>query len=139
MSDVKYVTLAIERVDCANCGLTFGVSAEFIRKRRDDHVGFWCPNGHSNYYPQQNETERLREQLAQTERINAAITADLQSVCAERDHHWTERKKVNTRMRHLKERVKHGVCPCCHRTFKQLARHITSKHPHFAASAGEAS
>lgn len=135
MSGIDWLTQAtvkLTRVDCASCGLTFAVSEQFIQQRRDDHVGFRCPNGHSNYYPDKSEAEILREQLAQTEKINAAITADLQSTRAERDHHWIERKKTNTRLRHLKERVKHGVCPCCHRTFKQLARHMELKHPGYA-------
>lgn len=39
----------------------------------------------------------------------------------------------------LKKRIKHGVCPCCRRTFKQLAAHMKTKHPTFKTgdSAGE--
>lgn len=37
-------------------------------------------------------------------------------------------KGVATR---LKNRAAHGVCPCCNRTFQQLARHMSAKHPDF--------
>jgi hypothetical protein len=33
----------------------------------------------------------------------------------------------------LRKRAKHGVCPCCKRTFQQLARHMKQKHPEFSA------
>lgn len=29
----------------------------------------------------------------------------------------------------LKNRAKAGVCPCCNRTFQNLARHMASQHP----------
>lgn len=31
----------------------------------------------------------------------------------------------------LATRANHGVCPCCKRTFSQLARHMKTKHPDF--------
>jgi hypothetical protein len=31
----------------------------------------------------------------------------------------------------LKKRVANGVCPCCHRSFVALRRHIETKHPEF--------
>lgn len=37
----------------------------------------------------------------------------------------------------LKNRVGHGVCPCCNRSFGNLARHIESEHPTFIAEAAE--
>jgi hypothetical protein len=30
--------------------------------------------------------------------------------------------------------VKHGVCPCCKRTFENLARHMKGQHPTFAGA-----
>ena len=30
-----------------------------------------------------------------------------------------------------KKRAAAGVCPCCNRTFKQLARHMERKHPNY--------
>lgn len=33
----------------------------------------------------------------------------------------------------LKKRAANGVCPCCNRTFVDLARHMAGKHPTFLA------
>lgn len=34
----------------------------------------------------------------------------------------------------LRKRIKAGVCPCCHRTVKQMARHMATKHPNYDAN-----
>jgi hypothetical protein len=33
----------------------------------------------------------------------------------------------------LRKRIAAGVCPCCYRTVSQMAKHIKTKHPDFAA------
>ncbi|WP_159103999.1 hypothetical protein [Rhodopseudomonas sp. B29] len=37
----------------------------------------------------------------------------------------------------IKNRVGHGVCPCCNRTFANLARHMAGEHPGYTAEAAE--
>jgi DNA repair exonuclease SbcCD ATPase subunit len=37
----------------------------------------------------------------------------------------------------IKNRIGHGVCPCCNRTFENLHRHMASQHPTFTAEAAE--
>ncbi len=37
----------------------------------------------------------------------------------------------------IKNRIGHGVCPCCNRTFENLHRHMTTQHPTFTAEAAE--
>lgn len=31
----------------------------------------------------------------------------------------------------IKKRVGNGVCPCCNRTFENLSRHMSCKHPEY--------
>lgn len=116
-------------LDCANCGITFGITSSFEQRRREDHKGFYCPNGHSNVYKGESETEKLRRRL-DFARDNAA------RIAAERDQAKQDAKVqkgratrfLNDRDRERK-RAAAGVCPCCNRTFKQLARHMASQHP----------
>ncbi len=35
-----------------------------------------------------------------------------------------------------RKRVGSGVCPCCSRTFQQLARHMKAKHPAYTEVTG---
>jgi chemotaxis response regulator CheB len=46
-----------------------------------------------------------------------------------REHSATRAQLTKT-----KKRVANGVCPCCNRTFKQLARHMKAKHPEFVGA-----
>jgi hypothetical protein len=34
-------------------------------------------------------------------------------------------------MTRIKKRVAAGVCPCCNRSFKDLARHMAGQHPDY--------
>jgi len=48
-----------------------------------------------------------------------------------------ERRRVSAargRVTKIKRRVQHGVCPCCNRTFSNLASHMKTKHPEFEAA-----
>lgn len=56
MTDTQRYTV----VPCAACFMPFAITVDFEKKRRRDHIGFFCPMGHSNYFPQQTEEERLR-------------------------------------------------------------------------------
>lgn len=128
MSAVTAV-LPLESICCASCAMEFAAPARFIADRRSDHKNFYCPAGHSNWYPGKSEKEQLQQQLeAERQRANRAESA----------RKWAEQQAKNARVsagmhkaakKRLEHRVNCGVCPHCQRTFKQLAAHIKSKHP----------
>lgn len=106
---------------CCNCGIAFGMPSNLVRVLRDDpEKSFYCPNGHGQHYREprtekqlkqaQQEAERLRTQLTQKDSINAQLEGVI------------KRQKAKL------DRVEKGVCPCCNRTFKNLARHMENKH-----------
>jgi predicted GIY-YIG superfamily endonuclease len=97
-------------VDCANCGMPFGVTPDFERRRREDHQTFYCPHGHSNVYSHETETEKLKKRL-EAERRQTAMERE-------------QRLKAERQL----ARVKQGVCPKCNRSFKALQRHMATKH-----------
>ena len=37
----------------------------------------------------------------------------------------------NKKIKRIEKRVANGVCPCCHRQFVQLTRHMKNKHPEY--------
>lgn len=94
----------------------------------DDHVD----NGGSAFCPLGHEYVRNVRTEAQIERDkNARLEAQLDQVRARAAHLEASRrahKGANTRLR---RRVAAGVCPCCNRTFQNLARHVASQHPDF--------
>ena len=53
----------LTEVTCANCKMTFYLTPEFVSKMQDTHQLFYCPMGHSNFYPQKTEKELLKEKI----------------------------------------------------------------------------
>lgn len=43
----------------------------------------------------------------------------------------TSSSRIGATKTRIKNRVKNGVCPCCNRTFENLARHMQAKHSDF--------
>jgi hypothetical protein len=125
-------------VDCCACGILFGVPVDLDKRNRNDHSrSFYCPSGHGQHYTGPTEAQRLRAQLETAERQrdnaeSARIAARDQARSAERSA-----SAYKGRVTRLKNRAAAGVCPCCQRTFQQLARHMSAKHPDFRDSDGE--
>lgn len=123
----------LETVECANCCMTFAVAGRFIRDRRDDHKGFYCPNGHTNFYNGKSEAEKLKDQLAQKERalsFEQSRVADLRRSKEHVENQLRSTKGLVTKAKKKLARVDNGVCPECKRSFQNLRRHMETKHSH---------
>lgn len=117
-------SVRFEVIQCATCGIAFGLTADYIRRRRDDHKGFRCPEGHSNSYHGETEAQRLRRELERSKQMHDA--ADARAHKAE-----NERQAIAKAHRKMRVRVMNGVCPCCTRTFQNLMAHMKTEHPEF--------
>jgi hypothetical protein len=120
--------------ECCSCGMMFGVPSDFDRRRREDHKSFFCPMGHSQSYNGPSETQKLKNELAEANRVinyKQERINSLHNKLTETNHKVRAEKAAKTR---LKNRVAHGVCPCCNRTFKQLSEHMKTKHPEYVKS-----
>lgn len=122
-----------EREDCCTCAVIFFVPTDLQKRAKADSRSFYCPNGHPQSY-RETEAARLRKQLEES-------TAALQSEKKRKE--WAEEalrlktewaNKLTKEAKRLKKRAAAGVCPCCHRTVAQMARHIKTKHPDYAVT-----
>lgn len=112
------------------CGMRHAIPAELddFQDRQHDNgerqTSIYCPLGHTHIRAGKGEAERLRERLARTEQANRAsrdlLAAEERSHAATRGH-----------LTRVKKRAAHGVCPCCNRTFQNVARHMESRHPDY--------
>jgi DNA repair exonuclease SbcCD ATPase subunit len=73
---------------------------------------------------------KLKEDRDLIARINAAHD-QTKATLRDTEKSLIAQKGVTTR---IKNRASNGVCPCCNRTFQNLARHMHTKHPDFAKS-----
>jgi chromosome segregation ATPase len=100
---------------------------------------FYCVHGHAQCYAKgKSETQKLQEQLdaerLARQRAEQRIAYKDDQVREARERAEKERHRANGYKGHatkMTKRVKAGVCPCCNRTFKQLAAHMANKHPQF--------
>jgi hypothetical protein len=104
------------------CGIALAIPDNLYRVANDEGKGVYCPLGHSFVYGNSNA-----EQLAK-ERQRHQATRDLLRA-EERSHAATRGALTKT-----KKRAAAGVCPCCQRSFQNVARHMKSKHPEFPAA-----
>lgn len=119
-----YLTLTV--IDCASCGVAFGVPDRVITARREDGQAFYCPNGHENVYRTTNAQRIAKER----DSLRAQLTAEQdQRQAAERSN-----AALRGEITKQKKRASAGVCPCCQRSFQQLRRHMAAKHPDHATA-----
>lgn len=122
-------------------------------------VEFFCAYGHGQVFSEgesdeqklRRERDTLKQQMARLEQetreaartaaeaIARAKDADERARQAEQraTGHKTQATHARKRIAALKARVSHGVCPCCNRTFGDLARHMATKHAEYAQEAAE--
>lgn len=105
---------------CCICGVQWGVPTELYQYWKRDGTSFYCPNGHRQSMTDttKQQLERAQKQLAQKEMEVIAAKASLER----------QRKEAQR----LRKRAANGVCPCCHRQFVNVARHMHTKHPDYA-------
>ncbi|MCA0318194.1 MAG: hypothetical protein LCH88_09010 [Proteobacteria bacterium] len=129
------ISASIELVteQCCNCGMAFAMTADFKKRRLKDRQSFYCPAGHSQHYTGKSKEDQLAEELSR-ERQRLARYADMLGEEGEL-RRAAERRASAARgqVTRLKKRAAAGVCPCCNRTFTNLARHMAGQHPGFKA------
>lgn len=114
--------LNFEMEICCNCAVPFMMPVYLIKQcRADSSKWFCCPNGHSQHYSK-SESTRLREQLESEKLKHQKEKDELTNKMLDA---ISERQKADAKLK----RVHNGVCPCCNRTFTNLARHMKTKHP----------
>lgn len=123
-------------VTCYRCKTQFAMAEDIfnLAHQRAEEISFWCPNGHSQVFSKgKTEAEKLRDERDKlTQRL-----AEWQ------DYEAEQRKRAEALERKLsaskgqitriKKRAANGVCPCCNRTFSDLAKHMAGKHPGFVS------
>ena len=122
------VFVTIVGVVCGACGLPFGLSREFYDKKRKSQKTFYCPRGCTVSYHGKTEEEK---KIARLER---KLSSAESSAKYEENRAARYQRKNSALKGHLtrkKRRAANGVCPCCKRTFQQLARHMKTKHPEY--------
>lgn len=121
-------TLTLNVLPCAACKMMFAITDDFEKARRKDHLVFFCPSGHQNWYPSESAEEQLR-------RENQSLKQQQARLEQEANEGWRAANVAESKLRdevkvrkRIEKRIAAGVCPDCNRSFANMARHMASKH-----------
>jgi hypothetical protein len=117
------IQIEMHQCICPTCGMPFAFPERMSKQWRESGQQFYCPAGHSVTYGE-SENDKLRRERDRLKQEQARITeqwnaAELRAALA------------NRREAQLRRRVANGVCPCCKRSFSNIARHMKTKHPDY--------
>lgn len=115
--------------NCITCGVIFTIPEALIEQHRKKGGFHSCCNGHQQGWDKsvseeekvRRERDRLRQQMA--EKDDALAAKDREIISAK------------GQITKLRKRASAGTCPCCSRSFENMARHMKTKHPTFKAEA----
>lgn len=126
---------------CPTCHIHYAAPRAMFTYKNENNEGWYCPNGHQVVYRQSALTKakeeadaarRERDRLKQNEAWYAErYTADQN----EKRDLTRANGALKGSLTKVRKRVGQGVCPCCNRSFGDLARHMASKHASFHAEA----
>jgi hypothetical protein len=111
--------------ECLTCGCIIVASEKLLDHMREIGGFYHCQNGHkqgwtlggSEITRLRLERDKLKQEQAQ---LNDRIATEL-----------SQREKVERTLDRHKKRSKAGVCPCCTRSFANMARHMKAQHPDY--------
>jgi hypothetical protein len=102
-----------------------------FRKRKEDKLDFFCPNGHNQHFVSETEADRLRKEVEEQKKIVANAQKRREWAEQELANERKAREKAERRIKRDAKRVGNGLCPCCNRSFENLQRHMHNKHPDY--------
>lgn len=127
MGQVLSLAVSLTSEDCGNCGGVFAVNTTYRQRCYDTGKGtFACPYCKTDW----GWTGRGRLQVVEGEL--RAERERLQRALARENEERLAREKAERKLK----RVSNGVCPCCTRSFQNLAAHIKNKHPELVSQQG---
>lgn len=127
------ITETFRVVSCYTCGVRFGIGGDLYRRVvTDAKDSIYCPACGKQTQWRESDAAKQIKQLEQKLKWEADNAAYQRAARERAEASLQATKGVVTRMG---KRIAAGVCPCCHRTVKQLAAHMKSKHPGFVEAA----
>lgn len=111
------------------CGIHLAIPSDLHSlARRNKGQAVYCPLGHQFIYngTMEEERDKAREEAKRARQREQAVRDLL-------EHEEHSHRATRGHVTRLKKRVAAGVCPCCNRTFKDLARHMSGQHPDYVA------
>ncbi len=131
MSALLQFTYQFHHLQCYLCKQPVILSQQKYKRCHETGENFYCPDGHPQVFTE-SEKQRLEKELEQEKRRREWAQNERDTYRKQRDHHERSARAYRGVITKTKKRIGNGVCPCCTRTFSNLAAHMKTKHPDFA-------
>lgn len=109
------------------CGLLIYPTQEHYNQNVRNGTKIFCPLGHSGSRWGDDPMQKLRDEAT---RLRAQVDRER----ADANHQRARVAALKGVVTKTKQRVGKGSCPCCHRHFENVERHMANKHPQYAES-----
>lgn len=120
--------IELTTINCGECGGSYAINERYRQQRYEEGNGWNCPYCRVSWgYFENNRHKKLKRELA-----DATRRADQHAVEAREARQRAS--QISRSYQRVRERVRNGVCPCCNRTFENLARHMSTKHPDYGSN-----
>lgn len=106
------------------CGINHAIPRNLDRQAREKGTAVYCPLGHK-WIIGETENDRLQKRLA-------ALEGNLKYERERLEREQRSHAATKGQLTKERKRTAAGMCPCCQRSFVQLARHMKNQHPDFA-------
>lgn len=133
------VSVSLDTIVCPDCSGAYAISSAFRAEALSlgDFKKCWhCPYCDSSRgygeSAHEKEVRMLRGQLAYQISFKESAQRRAQDAEAEAEHFRKSLDGMKGALVKTQTRVKNGVCPCCTRSFSNLAAHMATKHPKYA-------
>jgi hypothetical protein len=123
--------------ECRTCGCV-STCPEAVYEQQHAEGGYHhCPNGHQwGWDGQTCEREKLRRERDRLKQDTARLEDEKRVAEEAANVARVRAEKVEAATKRLKKRSSAGTCPCCSRTFSNMAEHMKHQHPEFVADGG---
>lgn len=138
MAETLTLRVTLRAETCFKCGFTYGLPHEFLRRKWERGGNWWCPSCGQDTIYSRTELQKLRDQVREERAWKERAQVRLAEERADRERAERSASAYKGVATKLRKRAAAGVCPCCNRTFKQLARHMERQHPEYVAEHGHA-
>jgi DNA repair exonuclease SbcCD ATPase subunit len=124
---------------CCQCKTNIVLPKELyeVAKTGAPKVTFYCPYGHAQVFAKgETEADKLRRERDRLAQQVAQRDDEIKWQKDQREHSERQLSAARGQITKIKKRSSAGTCPCCSRTFANMAEHMKHQHPEFVADGG---
>lgn len=128
------VTVTLSQTTCW-CGTPFAVPHDLLKAAHNAGHTIYCPHGHTLCW-KDTEADKLRRERDRLKQDQARLEDEAKQAWTTAAALRERADKAEKATKRLKKRSSAGTCPCCSRTFANMAEHMKHQHPTFVADGG---